>query len=187
MTLFKSSLLVVSLLLGAAVHATSGPSKDAPAEMAHFAKLIGQWSTSAERLKPDGSGWVASNSADWNFEWAYDGFGILDYYVSPPAAEKVDNEAMRQRGINLRTYNVKDNQWVMTWLTAAAAPPTRFTASSTDERIVMLGDEPNANGFYSRITFFDIKDDSFEWKLEWSKDQKQWREVSRIHGVRKGS
>ncbi len=56
----------------------------------------------------------------------------------------------------------------------------------TDERIVMLSDQPGLGGFHSRITFFDIKAGSFEWKLERSKDQKQWLEVYRIHGVRKG-
>ena len=88
--------------------------------MAHFAKLVGQWSTSAESL---------------NVPWA---------------------------------------------------PPSGFTATSTDESIVMLSDQPGPDGFHSRITFFDIRAGSFEWKLERSKDQQQWREIYRIHGVRKG-
>ena len=49
----------------------------------------------------------------------------------------------------------------------------------------MLADAANPQGFFGRITFFDMTDDSFDWKLEWSKDKEQWQEVYRIHGTRK--
>ena len=185
MTIFKTSLLVLSLVLTQSI-TLAGVAKSAPPEVAHFARLIGQWSTAEESLKPDGSGWIASKGADWDFEWAYDGFGVVDYYVSPPAAVKVEDETRRQRGINLRTFNPQEKHWVMTWLTAAAAPPSGFTATSTEDHIIMLSDQPGPGGFYRKITFFDMQDKSFEWKLERSKDQKQWREVYRIHGTRKG-
>ncbi len=157
----------------------------APPEVAHFAKMIGSWSTTEESLKPDGSDWQPSKSADWDFHWDYDGYGIRDYYVSPPAAQKIDNESKRQRGVNLRVYNSAEKKWVMTWLTVAALRPTGFTAISSSERIVMRSDKPGPIGFHSRITFFDIKDNTFEWKLERSKDQENWLEVYRIHGTRK--
>ncbi|MFK8030628.1 MAG: hypothetical protein AB8G18_10335 [Gammaproteobacteria bacterium] len=105
--------------------------------------------------------------------------------MSPSTSIKVEDEAKRQRGINLRTYNAAEKRWVMTWLTAAATPPSGFTATSTDERIVMISDEPGPRGFYRRITFFDMQENSFEWKQERSKDQQQWLEIYRIHGTRK--
>ena len=46
-------------------------------------------------------------------------------------------------------------------------------------------------GFYagneSRITFFNIQENSFDWKMEFqSKEDKSiWKEVYRIHGKRK--
>ena len=187
MTLFKSGLLVASLLMTHVVANAGGMASDAPPEVAHFGKMVGSWSTSSESLKPDGSGWLPSKRADWHFHWDFDGYGIRDYYVSPPAAQKLDDESKRTRGINLRVYNAEEKKWVMTWLTVAALPPSGFTATSTDESIVMLSDKPGPGGFHSRITFFDIKDSSFEWKLERSKDQDQWLEVFRIHGTRKAS
>ncbi len=185
MTLFKSSLLLMTLGAVVAGAQAGGMSSKAPPEVAHFAKMIGSWSTTEEGLKPDGSGWQPSKGADWDFHWDYDGWGIRDYYVSPPASEKVEDESKRQRGTNLRIYNPTTKQWVMTWLTVQSTTPASFTATSTPDEIVMLSDIANPQGFFGRITFFDMQEDSFEWKLEWSKDKESWMEVYKIHGKRK--
>lgn len=157
----------------------------APTELAHWGKLVGQWSTTEEGLRPDGSGWDPSLGADWNFFWAFDGWGIQDEYFSPPLSDVLEDESTRQRGINLRIYNPAEKKWILTWLTIASTKPATFTATSSDEEIVMLADVVNPQGFHSRITFFDITATKFEWKLEWSKDQESWTEVYRIHGTRK--
>jgi hypothetical protein len=178
--------VAVGIFCGATAYA--GPSSiavGAPAELAHWEKLIGDWSTAEEGLRPDGSAWDPSKGADWNFYWSFDGWGIRDDYTSPPMSESVDDESTRQRGTNLRIYNPTTEQWVMTWLTPASATPANFTATSTDETIVMLSDVANPQGFFGRITFFDMAESSFDWKLEWSKDKEQWLEVYRIHGTRK--
>ncbi len=127
---------------------------NAPPELQHFGQLVGQWSTTEEGLKPDGSGWTPSKGADWDFYWAFDGWVIRDVYISPPHSEAVEDESKRQRGVNLRIYNPEAKQWVMTWLTPALKKPSSFTAVSTKEQIVMLSVEPAANGNYSRITLF---------------------------------
>jgi len=73
----------------------------------------------------------------------------------------------------------------LSWLTTAAKKPMNLTAASNDTEIVMLRDDKDPKGNYSRIKFFDITDNTFEWKLEWSADRESWREVYRIHGTRK--
>lgn len=177
-------LAIGSLAFGPALADSGGMADGAPPELAHFEKLIGEWSTTEEGLAPDGSAWQPSKGADWNFYWSFDGWGIRDDYTSPPMSESVDYESARQRGTNLRIYNPKTEQWVMTWLTITSSTPVSFTATSTDEQIVMLSDIANPQGFFGRITFFDMTNASFEWKLEWSKDKEQWSEVYRIHGTR---
>ena len=159
--------------------------KEAPPELMHWGKMVGQWVCTEEGLKPDGSGWQSAGTSDWGFLWSFDGWGIQDNYTSPSMAEPLEDESKRQRGINLRIYNPAEEKWILTWLTTAAKKPMSITALSDDEKIVMLVDNPNPQGFYSRITFFDIKDTTFEWKMEQSKDQQNWREVYRIHGKRK--
>ncbi len=178
-------LATATLFSAVSIAGASAVADDAPPELHHWERLIGEWSTTEEGLKPDGSAWEASKGADWNFYWGFDGWGIRDDYTSPPAAEPVDDESKRQRGTNLRIYNPSTGKWVMTWLTISSTEPAGFTATSTDEQIVMLSDVANPKGFFGRITFFDMKRDSFEWKLEWSRDKEQWMEVYRIHGTRK--
>ena len=178
--------LILAVLVAPIANAgETGMAEGAPAELAHWSKLIGEWSTTEEGFRPDGTGWDPSNGADWDFHWSFDGWGIRDDYTSPPAAEAVEDESKRQRGTNLRIYNPTTEQWVMTWLTPLSTAPGTFTATSTPEQIVMLSDDPNPQGFFGRITFFDMQKDSFEWKLEWSKDKESWMEVYKIHGTRK--
>jgi hypothetical protein len=157
--------------------------KEAPPELMHWGKMIGQWRTSEEGLKPDGSGWQPSKGADWNFYWALDGWSIRDEYFSPPLSEAVDAPENRQMGTNIRVYNKDKKQWQMAWVTKQARTVDVYTAVSTERNIVMLSDGKLPSGKHSRITFFEITNDSFEWKLEWSDDgQTNWLEVYRIHG-----
>ena len=157
----------------------------APPELMHWGKLVGQWAVEGESLKRDGSGWEPSGAADWDFFWAFNGWGIQDNYTSPPLSQPLDDESKRQHGINLRVYNPNTKKWVLTWLTTASSTPSNFTASSTEDSVVMLRDKPDANGNWRRITFFDMTEETFEWKMEWSQDKESWLEVARIHGKRK--
>lgn len=163
---------------------SEGPALNAPKELAHWSKLIGRWTTREEGLSPDGREWSPSNGADWEFMWAFNGYGIQDNYASPPLSEPVGDETQRQRGTNLRIYDAKNNQWVMTWLTVQSTQAARFTAQSNDNEIVMLAETLTPTGFHSRITFFNMTANSFDWKLEYSKDQQNWFEVYRIFGTR---
>ena len=111
-----------------ASHVNAGAMADgAPPELMHWRKLVGRWSTAEEALKPDGSEWVPSIGADWNFYWSFDGWGIQDDYTSPPADVFLDDESTRQRGINLRIFNPTEKKWIMTWLTPASTQPLTFT------------------------------------------------------------
>ena len=157
----------------------------APEQLMHWGKLVGQWSTTEEVLRNDGSGWDPAGEADWDLFWAYDGWGIQDNYTSPPKSQKLDDESKRQRGTNLRVYDPDSDTWALTWLTAGSTKAERYTATSNESEVVMLSEELNARGQYSRITFFDMSDSNFEWKLEQSKDKENWYEVYRIHGTKK--
>lgn len=193
-TLLSISVLIIcvigcsSSVANASDHAAliaPGMADGAPPELMHWGKMVGRWSTTEESLSPNTGEWVPSEGADWDFHWAFNGWGIADNYTSPPLSEPLDYEAARQRGINLRIYNPVDKKWVLTWLTVGASKALTMTAVSSDDEIIMLSDEANAQGRYSRITFFDMTEDTFEWKLEWSNDQNLWVEVYRIHGTRR--
>jgi hypothetical protein len=157
----------------------------APPELMHWGKIVGQWACEEEGLKPDGSSWQPAGNSDWDFFWAYNGWGIQDNYTSPSLGQAMEDESKRQRGINLRIYNPAENKWVLTWLTTASKKPTAISALSTNKEVVMLADQPNAQGQHTRYTFFDMTDTTFEWKMELSPDQDSWQEVYRIHATKK--
>jgi len=70
-------------------------------------------------------------------------------------------------------------------MTKAGKSVDLYSAESNNKQIVMLSKQKTLQGKYARITFFDLQEDSFEWKLECSNDSKSnWLEVHRIHGKR---
>lgn len=189
MHLFKLMLLLIAV--GLFCPALANPTKidvssGAPAALTHWQTMLGDWSTTEESLKQDGSGWHATAKADWNFYLAMDGWAIRDEYFSPPLSEQISDPNKRQIGTNLRIYNQEKNQWLMAWMTKTGKSIEAYSAKSDNAKIVMLAKQKNPQGYFSRITFFDMQQDSFEWKMEWSTDgQNNWLEVHRIHGTRK--
>jgi hypothetical protein len=158
----------------------------APTELQHFKSLLGRWRTSEESLKPDGSGWVERPAADWNFYLAMNGWAIRDEYFSPSLDQALANEQSRIIGTNIRVFDPEKGKWHMEWLNKNGTVSNSFSAQSDENKIVMLSLEPNSGGYISRITFFELRHDTFEWKVEWSKDGATgWFEVGRIHGKRR--
>ena len=184
----KSVTIILVVLFGFSLHAKQTDShfnQHAPIEVTHWKTMIGNWLTTEESLKPDGSGWIESVGAEWNFYTTLDGWAIQDDYFSPPRTVDIEQESKRQVGTNLRVFDKDKNQWLMAWMTKAGKTVNLFSATSDSNKIVMMSKQKTPQGKYSRITFFDMQKDSFEWKLEWSNDGKSnWLEVYRIHGKR---
>ena len=156
----------------------------AAARASDWDKFLGCWTTSEESLTTDGSTWEPARPAEWRFERSFDGLGIMDTYTSPPPSISVQDELSRQRGINLRIFDPNKGHWVATWLTTASTVPVNFIATPSAETMVMEATTANPQGLHNRITFFDVTKDSFEWKLELSRDRREWTEAYRIHGKR---
>ncbi|MCG6914063.1 hypothetical protein LJE86_09120, partial [bacterium BMS3Abin03] len=87
-------------------------------------------------------------------------------------------------GTNIRIYNSEDKLWYMAWIDKTHRRLATFTATNESGNIVMDG--TNSNGRHIHNTFYNIKQDTFDWKQEWTFDEgKSWVEVARIHCVRK--
>lgn len=179
-------LLILLCSFSALSLADSGKAPLAPNELLHWQKMIGDWTTTEESLKPDGSGWAPSKGADWNFYWALNGWAIQDDYTSPPITTVVSDEKKRQIGTNIRVFDAEKQQWLMTWVTKTGKVADKYTATSDDKSIVMLSVKPNNRGKMQRITFFNMTGKTFSWKLEFSTPKSnKWLEVYRIFGTRK--
>jgi hypothetical protein len=183
--------IIVSIVLVLFVCQTNARQSDtifnphAPIQLTHWQKMLGNWRTSEESLKADGSGWKSAGNADWHFYSAMNGWAVRDEYFSPPLSESVEQPNKRQIGTNLRVFDRDKQQWLMAWITKEGNTVDTYSAESDNDLIVMLSKHKTPQGKYARITFFDMQQDSFEWKLEWSDDGKNnWLEVYRIHGKR---
>jgi hypothetical protein len=163
----------------------SAKAVDSAAALMHFGQLVGKWKIEQQNRSQDGQSWNGGRAADWNFYWIMGGRAIQDDWVTPSVSEKDVLDSERSYGTNIRTYDSENQVWNIAWMVSGGKPVMAITAQSTESEIVMLVVGQNSQGFFRRITFFGMKQDSFEWKQEWSEDGKdKWFEVARIHGVR---
>ena len=181
MTILSSIILSATMTLTPAEGDYGAPHPDAPEQLAHMAPLIGAWDITDYNRNAEGD-WVEGNGADWTFYYALDGWAIQDLWVAPG----YDTEtAQRQIGSNIRRVDPRTGDWEMAWITNGSGPTLRFTATSTEDEVVMQSVAPHFTGAPSRITFFNMEDDSFDWKLERAADGETYIEIYRIRGARK--
>ncbi len=158
---------------------TQQQSVKAAAETSQFGRLVGRWKIQDYGLNAEGE-WQQGNGADWNFYWILAGNAIQDDWIAP-GMDKPAPENGRQYGTNIRIYNPQLKQWEMAWASNTGAKIDTFTASLEDQNMVMRG---LFNGTDSKITFFEISDNHFSWKLEQQNTAEAWVEVYRIEAER---
>jgi hypothetical protein len=153
----------------------------APPETAQFGQLVGIWDITDETLQQDGT-WQTGEGAEWIWYYTLDGYAIQDDWIAPPRSVPT-SETPRQYGTNLRIYNPAAQQWDLTWISNTDRKLSTFTATEEGSTLVMRG--THASGNDARITFFDMTNTTFEWKLAFGQDDGSWLEVYRIHAVRR--
>lgn len=152
---------------------------DAPAELDHWAAMMGEWHATWEALGDNGEV-TATGVADWNWSWALDGFAIADVWINPSLS--VETGSARLNGVNLRIYNPAEGEWQLSWMNSRQLRLDTYVAHSDAERVVMI---PDSNPDGERVTFFNMTGDSFDWVQEVSADGGQsWSANFRIHGER---
>jgi hypothetical protein len=162
------------------------PHPDAPEELALFGRLAGAWDAEMSIIQDDGTFPETPTSALWTFRYILDGHAVQDHWTSPAPDDPVGDDP-RQFGTGLRVYNPAEDHWEMAWISTSQPFVTTFEAHPHgDGGIVMMGEHPT--GHPSRTTFYEVKDDSFSWKLELQglgEDPDAWIEVARIRAVRR--
>lgn len=155
---------------------------NAPAETESLGRLIGKWDAKIERLDNDGNWNPGTNKIEWHWYFILNGHAIQDDWIT----EKLTGDGSDSTlvyGTNIRIYNKDENKWYMAWLHGDGRKLATFTAVNENDKVIMEG--TNASGREVRITFFDIKENSFEWQQEWTFDDgKNWTVVAKIHCLR---
>lgn len=142
-------------------------------------KLLGHWDIKDQSKDAQGQ-WQDGQGAQWHFYPILNGHAVQDDWIAPPL-DVAEPENGRQYGTNIRIFNPQENRWEMAWASVKGQKVDTFTAVEKDETIIMSG---QFNGNTSRITFYDIKANSFAWKLEFQQADFTWVEVYRIQGKR---
>lgn len=143
--------------------------------------LLGHWVISDSTRDASGV-WQDGVGASWHFYPILNGHAVQDDWISP-ALSVPSSSGSRQYGTNIRIYNPKKQRWEMAWASVKGQQVDTFVATETDSAIIMTG---QFNGQQSKITFYDIKVNSFLWKLEFQQAQTDsWSEVYRIEAIRK--
>ena len=171
----RAPLILVCLLLAAA--AVAGPSP----RMEPFAPLIGDWD--CKTFSPQQDGTVQEGTATWSFWWILDGKGIMDEWRSPGSS---GGEFV---GVNIRHWNAKTEAYEARWLEANTLAWNSYDCRWEDGNFVMEGAMTSPTGAegHTRITFMNLTDRRFDWRMDWSTDEgATWTEgVFRIEGVKR--
>ena len=186
-----TSIISLLLVLLALVGCRSAPSlqylslrANGDPNLDQFGRFVGQWYIEQEVLQPDGS-WQAVEPAEWRFHYAIGGYAIQDQWIQPPSSQTLMPGETRQYGTNLRIYDPESDSWQITWAASDSPSFTTYTANANERgEIVMSGPDPDRPGVTQRITYFDIMDDQWSWRLEFSRDDENWLEVARISAAR---
>lgn len=121
---------------------------NAPIETKQFSFMIGEFNCTDKSLKPDGS-WVESNVI-WNSSYFLNGSGIQDKFWSETVV-----------ATGTRIFNPKNNKWVVNYFQTS---PVYFTGvwegSQESKDMVMRAARGEGE---SRLTFHNIKSNSFDW------------------------
>jgi len=144
----------------------------APEQSHQFDFLIGQWDVSATRYGADGSvQWVYP--ASWCAQHVNDGRMVMDEF----RAQLPDGREIACY-VTLRTYCDTLQRWELTGLASLQpAAQAQWHGQHVDGDMLLEAAAKDAQGqsILSKIRFFDIQPDAFQWENRVSHDEgKSW-------------
>lgn len=120
---------------------------DAPAELAQFDFMIGEFDCIDETRQPNGS--MRRFKAIWNAHFFLNGFGVQDEYWSPGFSTS-----------NIRIFDPEEGVWVITFFKMPGYQSGVWKGGLEGDKLVFRnGDRTSGPG----LTFYDRTDDGFEW------------------------
>jgi len=141
------------------------PHENAPAELAQFAFLIGDYKVTMHRWL--GESWSppqAGVTARWNGRYGLGGMAIYDEWFSPDPAQDPD----ASRGVNVRMYDPDAEEWDMMWVATGGHQVQDLRAKEIDGVLTMWQVYPERLGFRAEFTV----DDSDNWnRISYAPDE----------------
>ncbi|MEM9075391.1 MAG: hypothetical protein AAGC43_00050 [Bacteroidota bacterium] len=151
----------------------------APKGLNQFGKIIGLWRVQNESMDRKGN-WSQPKTAFWAFKYIMDGYAIQDLYLK-------SNDGILGGLTQIRAYNRNQNNWTIKSISFSSSldpmDHVDFVATEKEGVMIMKGQDKTDNKL--RISFYDFKQNSFKWKIEYYiKELEKWLEVGRISAKR---
>ncbi len=158
----------------------------APEEVAQFGQLSGVWYCIQSKYNQESQEFEEDSRAYWAWKYILDGFCVQDFWYQgekeTPYYKFFKRDLMLTQ---LRVYDPVEKIWNVAFINNnnRVGPGSvfgLFKAYAKGDEVIMEF-EPQEPENYRRITFYDINDETFEWKAEQSKDEgKTWNVTWKI-------
>lgn len=121
------------------------PNPSAPAQLAEFSFMIGEFDCTDTLARQDGS--RSEFPAVWNARYFLNGMGIIDEYWSPTFATS-----------NVRIYDPQAGKWMVTFFRMPGYGSGVWTGGEEGDSMIMR--QAGSQGY---LEFYDITEDGFKW------------------------
>lgn len=143
-----------------------------------FGRFVGTWDVDYGEFSEDGK--ITHSPGELIVGWALDGHALQDLFIDYPTAPGEE----RTIGTTLRYFDNKSGKWRVIYVEPPTNNVVELTGGQEGDRIVLYGD--GRAGSRLRWSFNEVKDDSFTWRGERSRDGgKTWRLVEEHHMKRR--
>lgn len=139
-----------------------------------FGRFVGTWDVDYGEISEDGK--ITHYPGELVVGWVMDGHALQDLFITDPTSPG----GQRTMGTTLRYFDNKSGKWHVTYIEPPMNGVVQLTGGQEGDRVVLYGD--GRKGSKLRWSFNDIKDNSFTWRGERSRDGgKTWKLVEEHH------
>jgi len=152
--------------------------KNAPKETSEFGQLVGVWDCTISNLNNEGI-WIDSK-AEWTWKYILDGYAIQDFW-SRKANREIDSTLSDYYGTNVRIFDPQKKKWIISWAeNGKNSMSGLWEANIKEDKTIEIYD--NTNQWL--ITFFNIKEKTFDWKWDFRQKDSTMKTMVKIKAIR---
>ncbi len=182
-TVVLVSLLALSGLSLAEDQPQSGenamPEMGSPKEMKQVEHLVGTWDVTGKYQMDPTQDWQEFTGS-CEFTMKLGGSALMMNFTS-------EMMGMPYQGMGIQCYDRESKEWQNLWVDNTGGRMSLFTGNMEGDKMVMSGTEKwQGKSYPARVTTYNMKDDSFDWKYEASMDGgKSYTTSMEMHYVKK--
>lgn len=144
------------------------PEMGPPAEMKQLESMVGSWDVTMQTRQMADQPWIDTKGT-CTYEYILAGAALRQHYEG-------DMMGMPFNGETTICYNRETKKWQMTWIDNLFGIMSYYEGDWKDDKLI-AGNRETWQGmeYLSRMTTYNITEDSFDWMMEMSTDEgKTW-------------